>query len=141
MTSSQVDQYKQVNTHGNVEDASAHKLIEMLLAGALEKINLAKIAIKKNDIAKRGENISFAITILDGLQASLDMEKGGEISENLLKLYTYMMERLVLANLDCDEKILDEVAGLLITIKTGWDGIKEEAEKFERENPRTPESN
>jgi flagellar protein FliS len=116
-------QYQQVSVHSGIMDASPHRLVQMLMEGALEKIALAKGYMANNNIASKGEAISKAIAIVGGLQGSLNIDEGGEIAENLSNLYDYMTNRLVIANLHNDEAILDEVAGLMVEIKMGWDGI------------------
>jgi len=120
---SAMKQYQQVSVHSGIMDASPHRLVQMLMEGALEKIALAKGNMANREIASKGENISKAIAIIGGLQSSLNKEAGGEIAENLGNLYDYMSHRLVIANLRNDESILDEIAGLLVEIKMGWDGI------------------
>ncbi len=120
-----VKQYQQVSVHSGIMGASPHRLVQMLMEGALEKIALAKGHMANNNIANKGENISKAIAIVGGLQSSLNKDEGGEIAENLSNLYDYMSSRLVIANLYNDEAILDEVAGLMVEIKMGWDGIPE----------------
>ena len=118
-------QYKQVGAQSGVESATPHRLIQMLLEGALEKINLAKGYMQRGDTAMKGTHISWAISIIDGLRMSLDKDAGGEIAANLDSLYDYMGRRLVEANLRNDIKMLDEVSGLLIEIKSAWDVIPE----------------
>ena len=118
-----MNQYKQVGVHSAVMDATPHRLVQMLMEGVLERIALAKGNIARNEIAKKGENISKAITIIGGLHASLNKEAGGELSENLSNLYDYIARRLVTANIRSDEKILDEIAVLMLEVKTGWDAI------------------
>jgi len=120
---SAMKQYQQVSVHSGIMDASPHRLVQMLMEGALEKIALAKGNMANREIASKGENISKAIAIIGGLQSSLNKEAGGEIAENLGNLYDYMSHRLVIANLRNDESILDEIAGLMVEIKMGWDGI------------------
>ena len=120
---SAMKQYQQVSVHSGIMDASPHRLVQMLMEGALEKIALAKGNMTNNEIANKGENISKAIAIIGGLQSSLNKGAGGEIAENLNSLYDYMSHRLVIANLRNDENILDEIAGLMLEIKMGWDGI------------------
>lgn len=119
-------QYQQVSVHSGIMDASPHRLIQMLMEGALERIALAKGNMANNNIATKGENIGKAIGIIDGLQASLNKEAGGMLAENLSNLYDYMSHRLVVANLRNDESILNEVASLMAEIKTGWDNIPAE---------------
>lgn len=111
---------------GVVEAASPHRLIQMLLIGALDKIAIAKGAMLKKDIPAKGENISWAISIIDSLRASLNHEIGGELASNLSALYEYMGQRLLLANAHNDPAILDEVATLIHQIKAGWDGIADQ---------------
>ncbi|MCK5386289.1 MAG: flagellar export chaperone FliS, partial [Gammaproteobacteria bacterium] len=85
-----VQQYNRVGVSSSVEAASPHRLIEMLMNGALEKIAFAKGYMERGNISEKGGHISWAISIVEGLRASLDLEKGGEIAQNLDDLYDYM---------------------------------------------------
>ncbi|MEY3787793.1 MAG: hypothetical protein RLZ75_2000, partial [Pseudomonadota bacterium] len=105
--------------------ASPHRLIQMLMEGALEKIAEAKGNMLNQYIAKKCKDIGTAINIIANLQACLNKEAGGEVAENLDSLYDYMCRRLVIANSCNDETILDEVMSLMVEIKSGWDGIAE----------------
>jgi flagellar secretion chaperone FliS len=118
-------QYKQVSVHSGIMDASPHRLIQMLMEGALEKIALAKGSMANKNIVSKGENISKAIEIIGGLQSSLNKDAGGELAANLGNLYEYMTRRLVDSNLRNEPRILDEVAGLMAEIKMGWDNMPE----------------
>lgn len=118
-------QYGKVGRQSDVAYASPHRLIQMLLEGALEKINIAKGHMERNEIAEKGNYIGWAISILEGLRISLDAKAGGEVAANLEALYDYMQRRLVLANLHNDPGVLDEVSGLLRSVKSAWDTIPE----------------
>lgn len=122
-----IKQYQKIGVHGGVEGANAHRLIQMLMEGALDKVAAAKGCMQRDNVSGKGENIGLAISIVDGLQSSLDKDKGGEIAENLSNLYDYINKQLILANLDDKIEYLDEVQNLLLTIKSGWDGIESEA--------------
>ena len=115
--------YTKINVQTGVEDASPHRLIQMLLDGALTRIATAKGCIKLNQIKKKGENIGSAISILGGLRDSLDHDVGGEMAANLDNLYEYMSHQLMFTNHSNDEAALDEVHGLLMELKTAWDEI------------------
>lgn len=125
-TSLAMQQYRQNHVHGSVETASPHRLVQMLMEGVQEKLLAAKGFMAKNDIAKKGEHISWAISIIDSLRACLDIEQGGEVAINLGNLYDYMERRLLEANLKNDPAIIDEVGMLMAQIKSGWDAIPAE---------------
>ncbi|MCW8854566.1 MAG: flagellar export chaperone FliS [Gammaproteobacteria bacterium] len=125
-TSAAVNQYKKMGTNVAAETADPHQLIQMLLNGAVERINAAKYHIQNNDVAQKGEQISKSISILDGLKVSLDMEKGGEIAANLEALYDYMQRQLLMANLENKTENLDEVLSLLNEIRAGWAQIPQD---------------
>ena len=117
---SALKEYGKVSVQSGASYASPHRLILMLLDGALEKISSAKGFMQRKEIANKGSYISWAISIIEGLRLSLDAEKGGEVAANLDNLYEYMGRRLLEANLNDDEKMLDEVSELLNTIKSAW---------------------
>jgi len=116
-------QYKRINTESALEGASPHQLIQMLINGALERLSQAKGAIARNDVAQKGVLLGKTVSILGGLQDSLDTNADEAITANLDSLYDYMQRRLLEANVKNDAEILDEVSGLLLTIKEGWDAI------------------
>lgn len=121
-------QYNKINLQTGIESASPHRLIQMLMDGALTRLAQAKGHIKANSISQKGEDLSMAISIIGGLRDSLDHKKGGEIASNLDSLYEYMTYRLMESNLKNDISMIDEVYGLLMEIKSAWDAISEHPE-------------
>jgi len=116
--------YSEVGFETGVSTADPHKLILMLYDGALVALRTAGVSIQHKDIPAKGTAISKAIDIiLNGLKVSLDMAAGGELAERLSALYEYMGERLLYANLHNSQPALDEVAGLLATLREAWAGI------------------
>lgn len=122
---SAVEQYNRVGVSSGVESADPHQLIQMLMNGALEKIAIAKGHMERNDISQKGGNISWAISIIDGLRASLNVDDGGEIAQNLDDLYDYMTRRLARANIENNPDLLDEVSSLVRSVKGAWDQMPE----------------
>ena len=123
---SAMQQYRHNHIQGGIESASPHRLVQMLMEGALEKILAAKGFMVKNEIAKKGEQISWAISIIDSLRSCLNVDVGGDFAQNLLDLYNYMERRLLEANIQNDPAMLDEVGQLIGEIKAGWDAIPAE---------------
>ena len=116
-------QYSNMAVQTGIESASPHRLIQMLMEGALEKLARAKGFMQRNEIRAKGQQIGWAISIIEGLKASLNKAEGGEIAQNLEDLYIYMEQRLIVASRENDPAILDEVIVLMRQIKEGWDGI------------------
>jgi flagellar protein FliS len=116
-------QYQKIGSQAQTSEASPHRLVQMLMEGGLDRIAQAKGALARGDIANKGIFISKAIAIVGGLREGLDLDNATDALRNQDNLYHYMMKRLAEANIKNDPKMLDEVAGLLITVKEGWDAI------------------
>lgn len=130
-----LNQYGKVAVGSEASYASPHRLIQMLIEGALDKIAFARGQIERNDYAEKGKNITWAISIIQGLSASLDTESGGEIAANLENLYDYMIRRLLEANKENDLEILDEVSSLLKEVKSAWDSMPADVKNPSAEAP------
>ena len=112
-----------------ITSASPHKLILMLFDGAITAVSMAKSHIETNQIAEKGKTLSKAISIVEeGLRLSLDKTVGGELAQNLDALYEYMSHRLLMANIQNDVVILDEVSVLLGQLKNAWEQISPAAQ-------------
>lgn len=118
-----LSEYKSVGMRSEIESASPHRLIQMLLDGALAKISIAKGCIERGDIGGKCENIDWAISIVGGLQGSLDFEQGGSLALKLDGLYDYAARQLVVANAKSDVSLLNEVGAILGEVRAGWVGI------------------
>ncbi|MCY1531908.1 Flagellar secretion chaperone FliS [compost metagenome] len=116
-------QYQSVNVQAQVFDTTPHRLIQMLMEGGLGRLAQARGAMERGQVALKGELLGKTIAIIGGLREGLDLQKGGDIAENLDRLYEYMTGRLLEANVKDDIGLVEEVAGLLREIKSGWDGI------------------
>lgn len=120
-SSNPISAYQKVEQDIAVESSNPHQLIMLLFQAAEKAISLAKIHMESGNIAEKGLAISRAIDIINlGLKASLDLEAGGEIAQNLAALYDYMVRRLISANIKNQVAILDEVAVLLNDISSAW---------------------
>lgn len=119
-------QYTNIATTTQAEAASPHALILMLLNGAIEKLYAAKGFLERGNIEQKGRHLFWAISIIAGLRSCLDFDKGGDIAMNLERLYDYMERRLMEANSANSVEMIEEVAGLLRTIREGWESIPSE---------------
>jgi flagellar protein FliS len=130
-------QYQQLDTQSSIEAATPHRLIQLMMERALAKIGIARGHLQRGEVGEKGSNIGDAISIINGLQASLNHKADETMSANFDALYAYMMRRLLEANLRDDAEILDEVSGLLQELKEAWDAIADQVESPEKEAPRS----
>jgi flagellar secretion chaperone FliS len=123
-------QYRAVRSHGLVADATPARLVQIMFEHILSELAAAQgcaVRIKDNlplkDVIAKGKALGKAIRLINQLNATLDMERGQQIAQNLRALYLYMLDRLTLANATNDARIISEVASLVQKLKTGWDKI------------------
>jgi flagellar protein FliS len=123
-------QYRAVRSHGLVADASPTRLVQVMFEHIIAHLATARGCMSRiqgnrplNDVVAKGKAVSKSLALLGQLNGTLDMERGGQVAQNLRALYEYMMNRLVLANGTNDISILAEVSRLVEEIKSGWDQI------------------
>ena len=113
-------QYQSVDLRATIETASPHKLISMLLDGALGSLAKAKGSMERGDIQERTRHLNKASEIVVGLKGSLDIEQGGEVAANLNALYDYMISGIMTANRNSGVEKVQELMNLMLEIKQGW---------------------
>lgn len=118
--------YQHSQNHAQAASASPHRLIQMLLEGLLDNLTRARGFMERGQIAEKGEMISKCLDILNGLSSVLDEERGGEVTQELSRLYDYCGRRLFEANINNDVEGIDEVSRLITDIHEGWVVLKPE---------------
>lgn len=93
----------QVNTVGRAD------ITLMLYDGLLRFLDLAVDMMEKNNIQEKGNYISRALDIINELDSTLNMEKGGEVAKGLHNLYVITNKNLLMANLKNDLPMLKSV--------------------------------
>lgn len=131
--SSAIGEYQQIKTRSDVESATPHRLIQLMMERVLAKISMAGGHMQQNDVSNKGRLIGDAIELISGLQESLNYKANKNLSGNFDALYDYMTRRLLVANLRNDEGILLEVASLMGELKEAWDAIAGEVASAARE--------
>lgn len=129
-----VSAYQSVNL-SDTDYSDPHRLIALLMDGAVNRIARAKAAMQAGRVAEKGELIGSAITIVTGLKGCLNMEAGEALSNNLAELYDYMCRRLLLANATDKVALLDEVCNLIGEIRLAWEAIPESVKQSYTVNP------
>jgi flagellar secretion chaperone FliS len=100
--------------------ASQGQLIVMLYDGATRFLLQAAAAMNDRQIETAHKKLRRAELIIGHLQASLDFEQGGEIAPRLAAIYTFCQRHLNQARINSDPKKIEQVRGLLITLRDAW---------------------
>lgn len=124
--SSNLAAYQSAAAHGGVAASDPHRLIVMLMDGALERIATARGCMQRKETSEKARLINRAVSIIGELRNSLDLRAGGQIAANLAELYDYMCRRLLRAQTENQVEMLDEISALLHEIRGAWLSIAPE---------------
>ncbi len=121
----QYGQYQETD----ITTADRGKLVVLLYNGAINFLKKAKEGIAENNIDKKCNNINRAYDIIQELQFSLRMDLGGEIAQNLNRLYQFMITHLIKAKISGNDiQKVDEVIVLLKSLNEAWQEIQNNPE-------------
>lgn len=117
--------YQRINVETSVPTMDQHQLVSLLYAGVLNAIATARGALARGDVVAKCNSVAKAVRILEeGLSTALDREAGGALASNLDALYDYSLRRLIQANAQNNDAMLEEVARLIEPIAQGWSDMK-----------------
>ena len=112
--------YRSTAVHAGVDAADPHRLVVMMLDGAMERIATARGLMHNGGGAEKAQLLHRAVAIIDELRNILNFKAGGAIATNLDALYEYMCQRIMQANAQNKPEWLDEVSRLLNEIRSAW---------------------
>lgn len=112
-------------THTKAAANDPLELVIMLYDGANDYLNKTIFFMNQGKASQKVFYISKTIAIIGELLSSLNMEAGGDIARNLEDLYTYMMNELIIANVNNDADKVARVNSLLKELKSAWKQIKQ----------------
>jgi len=112
----QLSNYRKVE----INTSDSVKVISLLFDGGINFIKVARKRMELGDIAGKGLYIGKASSVVGELLSSLNMEEGGEIAKNLSRLYDFVLDRLINANMKNDQKALDEAEKVLDVLRSAW---------------------
>lgn len=124
--------YQMVATHGSVNEADPHRLIVMLMDGALARIAQARGCMERKATAEKSVCLQRAMAIIDELRGSLDLTQG-DLAHNLDSLYEFMSRQLLQAHVSDKAELLERVASLLQEIRGAWIALPPAARALRRE--------
>jgi flagellar secretion chaperone FliS len=112
--------YNSVSVHGGVANADPHRLVQMLLDAAVERMLSARGCIERGEIVRKAKLLHSCVILVAELRGTLNMAEGGALAQNLSAVYGYITRQLLLANLNNDTGRITEALGLLGNIRSAW---------------------
>lgn len=119
----QYSNHSSVYKETSINTSSPVKLVVMLYEGAIRFLHQAKEATARKDAEAKGRAVDRAIAIIQHLQGSLDFDKGGQVSYDLDRLYTYISTCIFEGSAKLNADAFDEAIKLLTTIHSGWEEL------------------
>lgn len=118
--------YQSAAAHGGVAAADPHKLVMMLLDGALARIAQARGCEERGAKLEKSQHLQRAMAIIGELRASLDLSQG-PLARNLDDLYDYVSRQLLLGQVSSDLRALTSASSILVEIRGAWAALPVEA--------------
>lgn len=116
--------YRSTAVETRVHEADPHRLIELMLEGAIQRLRTAEACAASGDVPRKAKAAVEAGAIVDSLSGCLDFAQGGDIAARLEALYDYASRRIVSANAASDPAGFAEVATLLGDVHSAWKQIR-----------------
>jgi flagellar protein FliS len=113
----QLEAYKEAQ----ITTTDSGSVLLILYQAAIDALNRAAAYMATGNMAEKGKQILKANDIINQFVASLDFQAGGELAQNLEALYGFMLQQILIANVNNDTKALSTVISLLSTLKSGWE--------------------
>ncbi len=106
--------------------ASPEKIVKLLYEGAIRHLERSRLYLtdqKTTHSPQAGEALGRALSIIGELRSSLDHKVGGEISQNLDRLYEFSEFQITQANLTRTPQPIEQTLQVMRTLKEAWDAV------------------
>jgi flagellar secretion chaperone FliS len=117
--------YRAASLNTQVAGASPVQLVLVLMNGLIEEMVRARAHIEHSRYEAKGRSINKCIDMFAALTSSLDFELGGDAVVQLARLYDYCTARLNQAGVVLDTGMVDEVIGLVTTLRDAWQKVED----------------
>lgn len=126
------DAYSNSQVEVRAASASQEQLVLMLVDGFLDEVArleghlsafndpMNNTDLKSKSLEKKGKSITRCLSILRGLDTSLDMDAGGELAENLHDLYYFMGQKFLDLSRSNDLSDLEPIRVTMNNLREGW---------------------
>jgi flagellar secretion chaperone FliS len=112
--------YRQADARG----ATSLRLVVLLYEQIIQDLRQASLAIDQNNIELRTKRINHALDVVCLLQATLNLERGGQVAQNLVRFYDTVRANLCEAQFQASKEILARQVTDLLTVREAWEQVE-----------------
>lgn len=106
-----------------INSASPEQMCALLLEGAQRFVGQAVLAMERRDIPGRARAINRASAIVEELMVRLNHEEGGEVVENLVRIYEWWTHEMFEGSNGTDPLRLNRIADQMGELKETWEKL------------------
>jgi flagellar secretion chaperone FliS len=115
--------YQSVDLASRIEGASPHRLVGILFDELIKALDTMALACRKGDFVQRGASQARALSVLHGLEGSLDFDQGGAIARGLAAIYSEARRLVLEAGRENDAARAIQAREMLHEIASAWEAI------------------
>ncbi|MGZ8359170.1 MAG: flagellar export chaperone FliS [Allosphingosinicella sp.] len=115
--------YRNVDLESRIEGATPHQLVVLMFEELLKSLDAMVVAAPRGDYQQRIRRQSRAVSLLHGLEGSLDYAKGGEIAEGLAAIYREARRLVMAGGRENDAEQIVKARAMLDEIASAWSQI------------------
>ena len=116
--------YRSIDLAGRTGASDPHQLVNLLYEECIHALRAAASAAEHGRGAIKSDRVTRATAILFALEAGLDFERGGEVSQTLARLYAGARQQVVHASVGSDPTPFRDVADTLEEIAGAWAAVR-----------------
>ena len=124
--------------HTQITTVDRGRLIVLLYEGAIKFLRQARDCSEAGDLEGKSNNINKALDIINELNQSLNMTEGGDLAQNLRRLYLFMSDYLLKGKIKKDLHYIDDVLRMLTSLNSAWNEVvsRPEAQEAVQQNEK-----
>lgn len=112
--------YRQIDLAGRTAAADGPALVQLLYEELTQALRVAAWAADHRQFATKSERVTRATAILFALEANLDFDQGGEVSQILARFYAGCRRQVIEASIGTEGDPFRAVAAELDEIAQAW---------------------
>jgi flagellar protein FliS len=95
-------------------------LVPLLYEHLLAHLRRAQVQIQQRDFEGKGVSLDKASAIIVELMSTLDRDKGGELAQRLMALYSYFGAEIVNIGRTLDQAALSKMIDMIASLHESW---------------------